>query len=94
MKNPKQVTCKINLLDGEPISFKIEATAEKVRNVGSRIEKFMNSNYIGVRLPERLLLVPMQNVQSIELSPAPDGLIMNVVNDAIPLDDPGTAAEG
>lgn len=94
MKNPKHLTCKINLLNGDPISFKIEATDEKVRNAGSRIEKFMNSNYIGVRLPERLLLVPMQNVQSIELSPAPAGMIVNVVNEAIPLEGTEIASQG
>lgn len=86
MLRPKETICKINLKDGEPISFKLEATPEKIRNAGSRIEKFMNSNYIGVRLPEKLLLVPMHNVQSIELSPAPEGLIINVVNEALPLD--------
>ncbi|MEZ4483281.1 MAG: hypothetical protein R2864_01365 [Syntrophotaleaceae bacterium] len=54
----------------------------------------MNSNYIGVRLPERLLLVPMQNVQSIELSPAPAGMIVNVANEAIPLEGTETASQG
>jgi hypothetical protein len=84
MATVREISCKINLVHGEPIAFKIEADDERRRNIPNRLEKVMQSDYVGVRLPDRLILVPTHNIQSIEIMPPPAALMANVVNDATP----------
>lgn len=86
MLKPKEAVVTINLVVGEPIVYKVEATEEKRRNAASRIEKAMNSNYFGVRFEDRLVLVPMHNIRSVEISPPPVGIITNVANDVQTVD--------
>jgi len=81
MLKPKETVITIHLVNGDPIVYKVEATEEKRRNAASRIEKAMNSTYFGVRYQDRLVLVPMHNIRSVEISPPPEGIITNVAND-------------
>lgn len=82
MQNPSDITISIHLVSGDPVIFKIEATDDRVRNAGSRIERSMNANYVGIELDGKLIIIPMNNIQKIELSPAPTALISHVVKDA------------
>ena len=84
MSDSRELSCKINLMQGDPIAFKIEADAERQRNVAGRLEKAMQSNYVGIKFPDRLILVPTHNIQSIEIMPPPSNVMLNVVNDATP----------
>ncbi len=84
MKEVVEITCSIHLLTGEPIVFKIEADSERLRNAASRIESSMNSNYVGVELDEKLIIIPTNNIQTIEISPAPLGLMSHVIPGAKP----------
>jgi hypothetical protein len=77
-----EFTFKVNLIQGEPVTFKVQADDERRRNAAGRLEKAMSSSYVGVKFPDRLVLVPTHNIQSIEISPPPSSLMMNVVNDA------------
>jgi hypothetical protein len=81
MQSPSEVTISIHLVSGDPVIFKIEATDERVRNAGSRIERSMNANYVGVELDGKLIIIPTNNIQKIEISPAPTALISHVVKD-------------
>jgi hypothetical protein len=85
MATVRAVSFKINLVHGDPITFKIEADDERDRNAPNRLEKAMQSAYVGVRMPDRLILVPMHNIQSIEVMPPPSNIMVNVVNDATPI---------
>lgn len=82
-----EFVCKINLIQGDPISFKVEVDDERRRNIASRLEKAMASSYIGIKLPEKLIMIPTHNVQSIEIKPTPPSIMMHVVNDASPIDE-------
>ncbi|MGD9107428.1 MAG: hypothetical protein PVJ87_11375 [Desulfobacterales bacterium] len=82
MQSPSEATISIHLVSGDPVIFKIEATDERVRNAGSRIERSMNANYVGVELDGKLIIIPTNNIQKIEISPAPTALISHVVKDA------------
>jgi len=86
MADSQEISCKINLIHGETITFKVGANDERRRNVAGRLEKAMQSTYVGIQFPERLILVPMHNVQSIEIMPPPPNVMLNVVNDATPID--------
>ena len=82
MQNPSDITFSVHLIAGDPIVFKIDATQDRQRNAGARIEKGMNANYIGVELDGKLIIIPTNNIQKIEISPAPTALISHVVKDA------------
>ena len=82
MQNPIEATFTIHLVSGDPIVFKIEATEDRNRNAGSRIERGMNANYIGVELDGKLILIPTSNIQKIEISPAPAAMISHVIKGA------------
>jgi len=79
VQNPSEVTINIHLISGDPIIFKIEANEERQRNAGSRIERSMNASYIGVELDEKLVIIPTNNIQKVEISPAPKAMIAHVV---------------
>ena len=42
----------------------------------------MNANYVGVDLDGKLILIPTSSIQKIEISPAPEAMIANVVRGA------------
>jgi hypothetical protein len=82
MQNLSEITISIHLLSGDPIVFKIDATEDKHRNAGTRIERSMDANYIGVELGEKLVVIPTNNIQKVEISPAPAAMISHVVKGA------------
>jgi hypothetical protein len=82
MQNPSEITISINLLSGDPIVFKIDANEDRQRNAGARIEHSMDSNYIGVELDGKLVIIPTNNIQKVEISPAPTAMIAHVVKGA------------
>lgn len=85
MPNITEFSFKLNLIQGEPISFKVGADEERRRNAVSRLEKAMESSYVGLRLPDRLILVPTQNIQSIEITPPPPHKMGHIIEDATPV---------
>lgn len=82
MSDPLEVTVKVNLVHGEQLTFTLEPDEKQLRNAGSNIENTMKSNYVGVQLEDRLVLIPAQNIATIEISPAPRLLIQHVIKGA------------
>jgi hypothetical protein len=74
-----------NLVKGDPIKYKVSLTENEVFNVGSALENAMRGNYVGVELSGKLILVPIHNVESIEIDPSPPRLIAHVVKNAEPV---------
>ena len=79
MSSPTEVSLKVNLIHGEQITFTVERDEKQLRNAGNNIENGMKSNYLGVELEDSLTLIPMHNIATIEVSPAPRVLIQHVV---------------
>ena len=79
MSSPNEVSVKVNLVHGEQLKFSLERDEKKLRNAGSNIENAMKSNYVGIELEDSLTLIPIQNIATIEISPAPQMLIQHVV---------------
>jgi hypothetical protein len=84
MPDMAEMLCTIHCVSGESIYFKIEADLERQRNAASRIESFMESKYFGLEMDGKLTLIPMHNIQKVEISPPPKNLIAYVVKDAKP----------
>ena len=79
MEKTAEVTISVHLHSGDPIVFKVDSTEDTQRNAGARIERSMNANYVGVDLDGKLIIIPTSSIQKIEISPAPEAMIANVV---------------
>ena len=82
MQKPSEVAISVHLLTGDPIVFKVEDTDDRRRNFGARMERSMGANYIGVELDGKLVIIPTNNIQKIEILPAPTAMISHVVKGA------------
>ena len=77
-----EITVSVRLVNGDPITFQIERSESERRNMGAAIETALNSNYVGVEVDGKLIIVPTHNIQTISISPAPDMMIKSVVRGA------------
>jgi len=85
MSDTSTMTVVFNRVNGDPIGFQVDVDQVRQRNLASSIESALSSNYVGVVLEEKLIIVPTHNITSIELSPVADVLIKSVVTDAKPI---------
>ena len=71
---------KINFIDGESMRFTYEAVNEDdVSSIGRAIQEMSQSNNIVFSLEGKLIVIPMNNVRSIEISPSPTNLPNSVI---------------
>ena len=83
-RDTTEVTLQINLLRGDPIRCKADVSENQRRNLGTALERAFASNYVGVELGGKLILVPLANIQSVEIQPAPGVLIRGVARNTRP----------
>jgi hypothetical protein len=72
-------TVRIFLTNGEKLCFKNEVGNEEVYNLGSRIEKSLEANYMGLDMNGKLTIIPSQQILKIEIEPTPEVLVAHVV---------------
>jgi hypothetical protein len=82
----QDLTVIINRVGGDAIKFKVASDETRNRNLASNIEKAMTGQYVGVELDGKITLIPIHNVSSVEIFPAPSSLIAHVVRDAKRID--------
>jgi hypothetical protein len=85
-ESTQELTVTINLIKGDPVRFKLRLTADELRNFGTNLEGGLQARYVGVELNGKLVIVPFHNVRSVEIDPAPGGIIVHVLRDAKPAD--------
>ena len=69
-------TMKVAFNDGSTASFEIPEDDE---NVSAKIERLVELNGIAMEVEGNLLFLPLHNIRSIEISPAPVMSIANVL---------------
>ena len=87
MSESKRMTLTLNLVHGDPIQCQVDIDKNRRRNMASNIEAAMASSYIAVLLDEKLTLVPIHNLKSVEISPLDEMLLKGVVAGAMPMSD-------
>jgi hypothetical protein len=83
----KEFTVTIHPIKGDPIRFKLRRTVAQLRDFATNLEGGLQARYAGVELNGKLMIVPFHNVRSVEIDPAPGGIIMHVIRDAERVDD-------
>jgi hypothetical protein len=64
---------KIRYVNGTEQKFEFTVQAEAL-NIATRIKDALSANQLILELDDRVLILPFQNIQSIELTPRPDKL--------------------
>jgi hypothetical protein len=72
--------CNINFVDGESMRFTYEpAHPDEYRSMSLAIEEMAQTNKLIFTIEDKLVIVPINNVRSIEISPSPTNLPMTVI---------------
>jgi len=64
----------INYLNGKKQRFEFLPIAEDASVMTSKLEKMMGSGYLMLKCEDRVHIIPLSSVESMEVSPAPDKL--------------------
>ena len=80
MSSQNKRFCTINFVDGESMKFIFKPVIEdELTSIGRAIQEMSKNNNLVFDLEGRLIIVPMNNVRSIELSPSPANLPRSVI---------------
>ena len=82
MAQPDKIRVKLDLIDGTQRNFTFEPPPNQELRIAARIKEFMKQPTLAFQLPDRLLLIPMMQVKSIEFSPPLDKQIEGVFGHA------------
>ncbi len=78
MNDGAKGTLTIRYMNGTEQKFEYTRT-EDALNVASRIQEVLKGNQVLLELEDRFLIIPMSNIQSIEVSPPPAKLPPNTL---------------
>jgi len=80
MNSGKKRYCKINFVGGESLQFTYEPVRpDESTSIGQAIQEMSQSNNLIFYVEGKLVIVPMNNVQSIEISPSPKNLPRSII---------------
>ena len=70
----------INFVGGESLRFTYEPVRpDEVTSIGQAIQEMSQTNNLIFHVEGKLVLIPMNNVQSIEISPSPKNLPRSII---------------
>ena len=81
MGNTNTAHLKICYMDGTGQQFEY-ARSEEIQTLSSRIQEALKLNQLIIEVGDRVLVIPMQNLKTIEISPAPKKLPNFVIRNA------------
>jgi hypothetical protein len=72
--------CTVNFMDGEQMTFSFAAVKDdEDPTLGKVVESLTVMNNLVFEVDGRLTIIPLANVRSVELSPAPSGLPDSII---------------
>ncbi len=80
MNSENKRFCNINFVDGESLRFIYEPVRpDEPLSIGKAIQEMSQNNNIIFNLENKLVIIPMNNVRSIEISPSPTNLPRTII---------------
>ena len=80
MSSENKRFCKINFVDGESTRFIYEPVrADEPSSIGQAIQELSQTNNLIFYVEGKLVIIPMNNVRSIEISPSPANLPQSII---------------
>ncbi len=77
-----KVKCTISFTDGKQLKIEWPKQEDAALRSGVVIEKILANESLAIELEGRLVLIPIQNIRTVEVRPAPDGLPDTVIRGA------------
>ena len=71
VQESRTVRLTVRYTNGETDCFEFDSPQEEKAVLASHIERVLTSKELMLEVGDRLLVIPMQNVQAIEVSPVP-----------------------
>ena len=72
--------CKINFVDGKSSRFIYEPVRpDEASSIGQAIQELSQTNNLIFYVEEKLVIIPMNNVRSIEIAPSPANLPRSII---------------
>lgn len=84
MKDATKGNLTVRYVNGKEEKFEF-TREEDALNIASRIKDALSANQIILELEDRVLIIPFQSIQSIEISPLPTKLPPNTLRNVRPL---------
>ena len=82
MSHSKKETCFIHFMDGSSMSFQFDAPSEDTLSVASQIHNVIDNNIMRLEVDNKLVFIPISNIRTIEITPAPAKLPPQVLKGA------------
>lgn len=80
MSSEKKRFCKINFVDGESQRFIYEPVhPDESSTIGKAIKELSDTHNLIFQVEHKLVIIPMNNVRSIEISPVPTQLPRTII---------------
>ena len=76
------VNCTISYTDGEQLKIEWPKQEDASLRVGRVLETILANQSLAIELEGRLVIIPVQNIRTIEVRPAPDKLPETVIRGA------------
>ena len=80
-----QNTLIVRLADGTALNFKFPDQADQIK-LADHVQKLLASPNLTLELDGRLLIIPVHNIVSVEVSPSPSKLPANTIRGASIID--------
>lgn len=78
----KVIRCSITFMDGRETAFVWENNDENLMRATSILEHMLKNQSIALVVNGNLLIIPLNNVRSVLVNPAPGNLAGHIVHDA------------
>ena len=76
------INCTISFTDGEQLKITWAKQEDVSFRIGKILEKILANESLAIELEGRLVMIPFQNIRTIEVRPAPDKLPDTVIRGA------------
>jgi hypothetical protein len=76
------VHCTISFVDGTQLKLAWPRPEEPDARLAGMLEKILTNESIAVEVEGRLMIIPVNNIKTMEVSPAPEKLPATVIRDA------------
>lgn len=79
MERDIEIRITFKFTDGESLEVKTLISENERRNTGSNIESSMRAGYVALEIEDKLRIIPMHNIQSLEISPSPHVVLAHCI---------------
>jgi hypothetical protein len=82
LDQPEKITVTLTLVDGQRRTFTFQPPPNQQLRIAARVKEFIKQELVAFQLPDRLLMIPMAQVKSIEFTPVTEKTIDGVFGNA------------